>query len=299
MSDSAPAGLLGPVEVRRIAEVLQLRPTKTLGQNFVVDPNTVRRIVRTARLSGDDVVVEVGPGLGSLTLGLLPVTRQVIAVEIDPRLAARLPRTVGEHRPDSSERLTVLTGDALRVDGNEIRELSFEPPHCLVANLPYNVAVPVLLRLLEQLPSLRRVLVMVQSEVAERLAAAPASRVYGAPSVKLAWWGRARLAGQISRTVFWPVPNVDSSLVAVERRPDRLPVELRSDTFAAVDLGFRQRRKMLRSALAGWAGSAAAATDLLVRAGIEPTARAEQLSVEQFLRLAAVRRQNAPRRAVP
>jgi 16S rRNA (adenine1518-N6/adenine1519-N6)-dimethyltransferase len=236
--------------------------------------------VRTAQLRPDDVVCEVGPGLGSLTLGLLPVVAAVVAVEIDPRLAAQLPRTVAERLPEFADRLTVVRADALRVG-----ELPGPTPTALVANLPYNVAVPVLLHLLELLPTLERALVLVQAEVAERLAAAPGSPAYGIPSVKAAWYGEVRRAGAIGRRVFWPEPNVDSGLVELVRRPP--PAGERAATFAVVDAAFASRRKSLRAALARWAGSPAAAEARLRAAGIDPAARGEQLSVEDFARLAA------------
>ena len=273
-------GLLGPAAIRDLAQQLELRPTKTLGQNFLHDANTIRRIVRTAELTPEDVVLEVGPGLGSLTLGLLPAAAHVTAVEIDPRLAALLPRTVAERAPALADRLTVVEADALR-----IREVPGRAPTALVANLPYNVAVPVLLHLLELLPTLRRALVLVQAEVAERLAAAPGSPAYGVPSAKAAWYGEVRRAGNVGRRVFWPEPNVDSGLVALVRRPP--PPGDRAATFAVVDAAFATRRKGLRAALARWAGSPAAADARLRAAGIEPTTRGEQLSVTDFARLAA------------
>jgi 16S rRNA (adenine1518-N6/adenine1519-N6)-dimethyltransferase len=273
-------GLLGPAAIRELAQQLDLRPTKTLGQNFLHDANTIRRIVRTAEVTAEDVVLEVGPGLGSLTLGLLPVVTHVTAVEIDPRLAALLPRTVAERAPELADRLTVVEGDALR-----IREVPGPAPTALVANLPYNVAVPVLLHLLELLPTLRRALVLVQAEVAERLAAPPGSAAYGVPSVKAAWYGDVRRAGNVGRRVFWPEPNVDSGLVALDRRPP--PPGDRAATFAVVDAAFATRRKGLRAALARWAGSPPAAEARLRAAGIDPTTRGEQLSVEDFARLAA------------
>lgn len=275
--------LLGPAEIRRLAERLAVRPTKRLGQNFVIDGGTVRRIVRVAELSPDDVVIEVGPGLGSLTLALLPEVRGVVAVEIDPVLAAQLPLTVAEHAPGLADRLTVVPADALRVLPGDLPE---EKPTALVANLPYNVSVPVVLHLLETLPSLRRVLVMVQSEVADRLAAAPGSKVYGIPSLKAAWYADVRRAGPVGRTVFWPVPNVDSGLVAMTRRKPPVTRASREEVFAAVDAAFAQRRKTLRAALASWAGTAAAAEHALRAAGVDPTKRGEQLSIEDFARIA-------------
>jgi 16S rRNA (adenine1518-N6/adenine1519-N6)-dimethyltransferase len=278
------ARLLGPAEVRALAAELGIRPTKRLGQNFVHDPNTVRRIVRAAALSPDDVVVEVGPGLGSLTLALLPEVAAVHAVEIDPVLAARLPATIAERAPALAGRLTVLTADALRV---RTADFAAPAPTAIVANLPYNVGVPVVLHLLATLPGIRRGLVMVQAEVAERLAAAPGSRAYGVPSAKLAWFASARRAGPVPRSVFWPVPNVDSGLLAFDRREP--PQGDRAAVFAVIDAAFAQRRKVLRSALAGWAGSAAAAEEILRAAGVDPGARAETLTVEDFARVAAAR----------
>ncbi len=280
MTDSR---LLGPAEVRSLAAELGLRPTKKLGQNFVHDPNTVRRIVRAADLRPDDVVLEVGPGLGSLTLALLPAVAAVHAVEIDAVLAARLPLTVADRAPDLAERLTVHAADALRVTA-----AAFDPvPTAIVANLPYNVGVPVVLHLLAELPRIRRGLVMVQAEVAERLAAEPGSRTYGVPSAKLAWFAAARRAGPVPRAVFWPVPGVDSGLLAFDRRDP--PPGDRAAVFALIDAAFSQRRKALRSALSGWAGSPAAAEEALRAAGIEPLQRAERLTVADFARLAAAR----------
>jgi 16S rRNA (adenine1518-N6/adenine1519-N6)-dimethyltransferase len=279
--DPVTSRLLGPAEVRALAERFGIRPTKRLGQNFVHDPNTVRRIVKAAGLEPDDVVVEVGPGLGSLTLALLPAVAHVHAVEIDPALAAALPGTVGEFAPGLADRLTVTNVDAMKV-----RELD-PAPTAVVANLPYNVGVPVLLHLLAALPTLQKGLVMVQSEVVDRLAAGPGGRTYGVPSAKLAWFGEARRAGPVPRAVFWPVPNVDSGLLAFTRRDP--PPGDRAAVFALVDAAFAQRRKALRPALAGWAGSAAAAEEALRAAGIDPMARAETLGIEDFARLAAAR----------
>ena len=278
------ARLLGPAEVRALAAELGIRPTKRLGQNFVHDPNTVRRIVRAAELSPDDVVVEVGPGLGSLTLALLPEVAAVHAVEIDPLLAARLPVTAAERAPALAGRLSVLTADALRV---RAADFAPPPPTAIVANLPYNVGVPVVLHLLAVLPGIRRGLVMVQAEVAERLAAAPGSRAYGVPSAKLAWFAAARRAGPVPRAVFWPVPNVDSGLLAFDRRDP--PPGDRATVFAVIDAAFAQRRKVLRSALAGWAGSAAEAEAILRAADVDPGARAETLAITDFARVAAAR----------
>jgi 16S rRNA (adenine1518-N6/adenine1519-N6)-dimethyltransferase len=276
--------LLGPADVRRLAAHSSVRPTKTLGQNFVHDPNTVRRIVRTADLAPDDVVLEVGPGLGSLTLALLPAAAHVHAVEIDPVLAGQLPSTVEEYAPQFAGRLSVHPADALSITAGQ-----FDPrPTALVANLPYNVAVPVLLHVLVTLPTVRHGLVMVQKEVADRCTAGPGSKVYGVPSVKLAWYASARSAGRVPASVFWPVPNVESGLVAFTRR-DPPPGGERAEVFAVVDAAFAQRRKMLRSALAEWAGGPEAATRILEQAGVPPTARGEELTVAQFAVIAAAR----------
>nr|BFE63449.1 16S rRNA (adenine(1518)-N(6)/adenine(1519)-N(6)) -dimethyltransferase RsmA [Dactylosporangium thailandense] len=276
--------LLGPADVRQLADRLGIRPTKQLGQNFVHDPNTVRRIVRAADLAPDDLVLEVGPGLGSLTLALLEHGNPVCAVEIDPPLAAALPETVRQFAPEQAERLTVIAGDALRAD------LSGVKPTALVANLPYNVAVPVVLHLLATVPSLRRGLVMVQKEVADRLTAGPGSRVYGVPSVKLAWYATARQAGKVPAAVFWPVPNVESGLVGFEVHdgPGRVGSD-RAPTFAVIDAAFAQRRKTLRAALAGWAGGAPEAERILRAAGVDPGLRGEQLTVDDFTRIASQR----------
>jgi 16S rRNA (adenine1518-N6/adenine1519-N6)-dimethyltransferase len=271
--------LLGPRQVRELADRLGIRPTKSLGQNFVVDAGTVRRIVRAAALEPGQGVVEVGPGLGSLTLALLDAGHPVTAVEIDPVLARQLPVTVAE-RLGSAERLTVLNSDALEV-GELPAPLGGPTPTALVANLPYNVAVPVLLRFW-RLFNLDRALVMVQAEVAERLVATPGSRIYGVPSVKAAWYSHARPAGGVGQAAFWPVPRVDSALVAMRRREPPPTQGTRAQVFAVVDAAFAQRRKMLRSALAGIAGSAQRAGSALEAAGLDPTSRGERLDVVQF-----------------
>lgn len=275
--------LLGPAEIRELASSLDLRPTKSRGQNFVIDPNTVRRIARVASLKPDDVVVEIGPGLGSLTLALLPQAARVVAVEIDDRLAGALASTVAAHAPSLASQLHVVHADALAVTS-----LPGPPPTAMVANLPYNVAVPVLLRMLEVVPTLRRVLVMVQQEVADRVCAPPGSRTYGVPSAKVAWYASAKAAGSVPRSVFWPVPNVDSGLVLLERRKPPAAVD-RAATFQVIDAAFAQRRKTLRAALKGWAGSASAAEDLLAAAGVAPGARGEQLGISEFAAIAAAR----------
>jgi 16S rRNA (adenine1518-N6/adenine1519-N6)-dimethyltransferase len=280
-------GLLGGSDVRALAQALDLRPTKTRGQNFVTDANTVRRIVRTAEVRPDDVVVEVGPGLGSLTLALLQAARRVVAIEIDPLLAQALPVTVQARRPDLADRLEVVPGDALAV-----RDVPGPPPTALVANLPYNVSVPVLLHLLERLPTLERTLVMVQAEVADRLAAPPGSRTYGVPSVKAAWYADVSRAGAVGRNVFWPAPNVDSGLVRLVRRDPPASRAGREAVFACIDAAFAQRRKTLRAALAGWAGSAAAAELALRTAGVDPRARGEQLGIEAFVAVADARQEH-------
>jgi len=282
---TGPARLLGAGDVRALAAELDLRPTKRLGQNFVHDANTVRRIVRLAGVGADDVVLEVGPGLGSLTLPLLEAAAAVVAVEIDPMLAARLPATAAERAPGRD--LRVVTADAMRLAPGDLPLA----PDVLVANLPYNVAVPVVLTLLAALPGLRSGLVMVQAEVAERLAARPGERAYGAPSAKLAWYADARRAGPVPRAVFWPVPGVDSGLVAFTRHDRDAPVDVaREDVFAVVDAAFAQRRKSLRAALAGWAGSAPAAEAVLRAAGVDPGARGEALDVAAFTAIARARR---------
>ena len=280
---TSPVGprLLGPAEVRQLAAELDLRPTKQRGQNFVIDANTVRRIVRESGVTDADVVVEVGPGLGSLTLALLEVARRVVAIEVDPLLAGRLAATVADHAPDHAERLEVVLADAMRVS-----DLPGPPPTALVANLPYNVSVPVLLHLLGLLPSLERGLVMVQAEVADRLAARPGSKTYGVPSVKASWYADVRRAGSIGRNVFWPAPNVDSGLVAWTRREPPVTTATRAQVFAVVDAAFAQRRKQVRAALRGLAGSAEAATAALEAAGVDPTARGEVLDVTDFARIA-------------
>ncbi len=275
------ASLLGPAEVRALAEALSLRPTKTLGQNFVIDPNTVRRIARLSGVGSCDVVLEVGPGLGSLTLALAETADRVLAVEVDSVLADQLPRTLAARAPGLAGRVTVLAEDALHVAALPMK------PTALVANLPYNVSVPVLLHLLAAFPSIRRTLVMVQLEVAERLAAAPGSRTYGVPSVKARWFADVRRAGVVPRSVFWPVPNVDSGLVELLACPPPRSDVDRRDVFAVVDAAFSQRRKMLRSALSGWAGGTARAVAILTDAGVDPTARGESLDVAQFAAVAA------------
>ena len=284
MTDASGASLLGAAEIRELAARHGIRPTKQWGQNFVVDGNTVRRIVRLAGVGSADTVVEVGPGLGSLTLALLPVVDRVVAVEVDPALADALPGTVRVHAPGLADRLDVVRADALTVT-----DLPGPAPTALVANLPYNVSVPVVLRFLELFPSLRSILVMVQLEVAERLAAGPGSRTYGVPSVKAAWYADVRLAGQVSRSVFWPAPNVDSGLVALTRRDPPTTSATREQVFACVDAAFAQRRKTLRAALAPWAGSPALAEAALVAAGVDPRTRGEQLDVGAFAAIASAR----------
>jgi 16S rRNA (adenine1518-N6/adenine1519-N6)-dimethyltransferase len=280
--------LLGATEARELAGRLGVRPSKRLGQNFVGEHGTVRRIASLAALEQSDVVLEVGPGLGSLTLALLGAgAERVAAVEIDPVLAQALPSTLASHAGELASRVTVLNADALTVDARSVT-VDGRAPTVLVANLPYNVAVPVVLHLLAALPSLARGVIMVQAEVADRLCSAPGSRVYGAPSVKLAWYAAARSAGTVPRTVFWPVPNVDSKLVEFVRH-DSPGGASREAVFAVVDAAFGQRRKTLRAALAGWAGSAAEAERLLRAAGIDPRARGESLTVAEFARLAAQR----------
>jgi 16S rRNA (adenine1518-N6/adenine1519-N6)-dimethyltransferase len=280
MSTSAGPRLLGPADVRALAARLDLRPTKQRGQNFVIDANTVRRIVRESGVGPDDVVVEVGPGLGSLTLALLEVAGRVVAIEVDDKLATLLPETIAEYAPGQADRFEVVLADAMRVAA-----VPGPPPTALVANLPYNVSVPVLLHLLALLPSLERGLVMVQSEVADRLAAAPGSKVYGVPSVKAAWFADVRRAGAIGRNVFWPAPNVDSGLVAWTRREPPATTATREQVFAVIDAAFAQRRKALRGVLRSLAPSEAVDA-ALAAAGIDPLARGESLTIDDFVRIA-------------
>lgn len=262
-------------------------PTKKRGQNFVVDPNTVRRIVATADLSPDDHVLEVGPGLGSLTLGLLDVVSKVTAVEIDTTLAEQLPRTVAEYAPTRTENLRVICSDALALTGSAVEDLGANPPTAFVANLPYNVAVPILLHVLEIFPTITRVLVMVQAEVADRLAAEPGNRVYGVPSVKARFYGQVQRAGAIGKNVFWPAPNVDSGLVKLTRgtRPWPIDSAARAQLWPIIDAAFAQRRKTLRAALKGHYRNAAAAENALREAGIDPQRRGETLSIDEFISL--------------
>ncbi|WP_282071016.1 16S rRNA (adenine(1518)-N(6)/adenine(1519)-N(6))-dimethyltransferase RsmA [Janibacter hoylei] len=272
--------LLGAARVRELADGLGVRPTKQWGQNFVVDANTVRRIVRAGGVTADDHVVEIGPGLGSLTLALLEEAARVTAVEVDPTLAAALPGTVAAQGPAVADHLTVVPADALTVT-----ELPGPPPTALVANLPYNISVPVVLHFLETFPTIERVLVMVQLEVAERLAAGPGSKTYGVPSVKAAWWADVALAGRVPRSIFWPVPNVDSGLVRLVRREPPHTGATRSQVFAVVDAAFAQRRKTLRASLKGIAGTGEIAEEALRAAGIDPRTRGEQIGVADFARV--------------
>ncbi|CAB4717839.1 unannotated protein [freshwater metagenome] len=271
--------LLGAAQIRALATALDLKPSKSLGQNFVIDSNVCTKIVRIAGVTSDDIALEIGPGLGSLTLALMNSAASVIAVEIDSRLATQLPITVAEHA-DEPEKLTVIHRDALT-----LQELPMQPT-VLVANLPYNVSVPVLLHLLEKFPTIRTGVVMVQAEVADRLAGKPGTKEYGIPSVKAAWWAEVKAAGSISRSVFWPAPNVDSKLVSFTRRPTPGDEDLRKKTFAIIDGAFAQRRKMLRSALSSLYGSSRAAEAVLLRAGIDPTLRGEALEISSFCAIA-------------
>jgi 16S rRNA (adenine1518-N6/adenine1519-N6)-dimethyltransferase len=273
--------LLGAAQIRELAAVLDLKPSKSLGQNFVIDSNICTKIVRIAGVSKDDIALEIGPGLGSLTLALLNNAASVVAVEIDHRLATQLPITVAEHY-EHPENLTVIKGDALTLVDLPVL------PTVLVANLPYNVSVPVLLHLLERFPTLRTGVVMVQAEVADRLAGSPGTKEYGIPSVKAAWWAEVKGAGSVSRSVFWPAPNVDSKLVSFTRRATPGDELLRKKTFAIIDGAFAQRRKMLRSALSSLYGSSSAAEEIVQRAGIDPTLRGEALEISSFCAIAAV-----------
>jgi len=273
--------LLGAAQIRELAAQLDLKPSKSLGQNFVIDSNVCTKIVRTAGVTSDDIALEIGPGLGSLTLALLDAAQSVIAVEIDPRLAQQLPITVAEHF-EHPENLTVINKDALAVNDLPVA------PTVLVANLPYNVSVPVLLHLLEKFPTLRTGVVMVQAEVADRLAAKPGGKEYGIPSVKAAWWADVKNVGTVSRSIFWPAPNVDSKLVGFTRRETAGSEESRAKVFTIIDAAFAQRRKMLRSALSSLYGSSSAAEAILIKAGIDPTLRGEALQIESFCKIAAV-----------
>jgi 16S rRNA (adenine1518-N6/adenine1519-N6)-dimethyltransferase len=273
--------LLGAAQIRELAAQLDLKPSKSLGQNFVIDSNVCTKIVRTAGVTSDDIALEIGPGLGSLTLAMLEIAKSVIAVEIDPRLAQQLPITVAQHF-EHPENLTVINKDALAINDLPV------DPTVLVANLPYNVSVPVLLHLLEKFPSIRTGVVMVQAEVADRLAAKPGGKEYGIPSVKAAWWADVKNVGTVSRSIFWPAPNVDSKLVGFTRRETAGSEESRVKVFTIIDAAFAQRRKMLRSALSSLYGSSSAAEAILIKAGIDPTLRGEALQVESFCKIAAV-----------
>jgi len=273
------SGLLGAAEIREIAARIGVNPTKKLGQNFVVDANTCRRIVKSADVHEGDVALEIGPGLGSLTLALLEVAKEVVVVEIDERLAAELPHTVARHEFEG-DRLTVVTQDAMVVESLPLA------PTVLVANLPYNISVPVLLRFMEKFPTLRSGVVMVQSEVADRLVAQPGSKNYGSPSVKATWWADMSPAGTVGRSIFWPVPNVDSSLVRFVRHQAAGDEALRLKTFAVIDAAFAQRRKMLRGALSELFGGSAAASDAILGAGVDPTVRGEALLLPDFIKIA-------------
>ncbi len=273
--------MLGAGEIRELAEKLEIRPTKKLGQNFVIDPNTIHRIVAAAQLNPNEVVVEIGPGLGSLTLGILEVVDTVVAVEIDERLATELPKTIARHAPGKN--LELVAADAMKIDTLP------QAPTALVANLPYNISVPVLIHFLETFPSIRHGLVMVQAEVAHRLAASPGGKEYGVPSLKMAWFGPARLAGNIGRNIFWPVPGVDSALVYFQRERTQ-DLKLQTRVFEVIDQAFLQRRKTLRQALANWAGSPSRAEEILLSAKIDPQARGEQLGIESFIEIARQKR---------
>ncbi len=281
MPESSAPRLLGPAEVRDLAARLDVRPTKQRGQNFVIDANTVRRIVRESGVTADETVLEVGPGLGSLTLALLEVGAEVTAIEIDPVLAGELPATIKTFAPDHAERFRIVLADALAVT-----EIPGTPPTALVANLPYNVSVPVLLHLMALLPSLRHGLVMVQAEVADRLAAPPGSKTYGVPSAKAAWFADVRRAGAIGRNVFWPAPNVDSGLVAWTHHAPPTDEVTREQVFAVIDAAFAQRRKALRGALRTLAGGAEQASAALEAAGIDPLTRGEALGIDDFVAIA-------------
>lgn len=274
--------LLGAAQIRQLAAQLDIKPTKKLGQNFVIDPNTVSRIANEAKLNSQDVVLEVGPGLGSLTLAMLPKVKNVVAVEVDSRLANQLPATVEKYVPEFANRLVVINDDAM-----QIKSLPLAPTK-LVANLPYNISVPVVLHLLETFESITEVLVMVQLEVAQRMAASAGSKIYGVPSVKIAWFGNAQLAGNVGRNVFWPAPNVDSGLVRITRAKERGSIELREKLFQIVDAAFGQRRKTLRSSLSSVFGSSANVDQVLTKANVDSSLRGEQLHLADFMKIANV-----------
>ena len=271
--------LLGAAQIRELAAKLDLKPSKSLGQNFVIDSNVCTKIVRTAGVTADDIALEIGPGLGSLTLAMLDAAKSVIAVEIDPRLAEQLPLTVAEHF-EHPENLTVINKDALAVHDLPVA------PTVLVANLPYNVSVPVLLHLLEKFPTIRTGVVMVQAEVADRLAAKPGGKEYGIPSVKAAWWADVKNVGTVSRSIFWPAPNVDSKLVSFTRRTTPGDEVLRKKVFTIIDAAFAQRRKMMRAALSDLCGGSAAASSIIEASGIDPTIRGESLQLSDFIKIA-------------
>jgi 16S rRNA (adenine1518-N6/adenine1519-N6)-dimethyltransferase len=279
-SVSPASPTLGATEIREIAKQLDLHPAKSLGQNFVIDGNTCRKIVRLANINNTDIVLEIGPGLGSLTIALLPEAREVIAVEIDRRLASQLAETMQNKIPNHASKLQIINEDAQLV--NNLPQL----PTALVANLPYNISVPVILHLLEKFPSINKGLVMVQAEVAQRLAAKPGNKIYGTPSVKAKWWADMSIAGNVSREVFWPVPNVDSLLVGFQRGESPGDEALRVKTFTVIDAAFSQRRKMLRSALSVWAGGSSIAIEILEKAGVAQTSRAEELELKDFIAIA-------------
>ncbi len=279
MSESV---LLGAAQIRQLAAQLDIKPTKKLGQNFVIDPNTVTRIATEANLNSADVVLEVGPGLGSLTLAMLPKVNKVLALEIDQRLADQLPETVKKFAPEFADRLVVINEDAMQIGSLPIA------PTKLVANLPYNISVPVVLHLLETFASITEVLVMVQLEVAQRMAAVPGSKIYGVPSVKIAWFGNAKLAGNVGRNVFWPAPNVDSGLVRITRDPERGSIALREKLYQVVDAAFGQRRKTLRSSLSSVFGSSSKVDEALAKANVDSSLRGEQLGLAEFLAIAKV-----------
>lgn len=294
MTSQHPA-LLSASDIRQLADILDLRPTKTLGQNYVIDPNTIRRIVGAANLETTEHILEIGPGLGSLTLGILDAAQAVTAIEIDPPVANRLATTIEQWRPDSVERLSVVEADALRISHDEIIESmpasADGPPGAIVANLPYNVAVPVMLHILAELPSIQHGLVMVQQEVAERIVAGPGSKIYGVPSVKMAWYAEATSAGSVGTKVFWPAPRITSGLVHFTARQPPVTTATRKQVFEVIDTAFAQRRKTLRAALSKWAGSGAAAEEILVAADVDPKARGEVLAVEDFARIAEHKQQ--------
>ena len=265
---------LGAARVRELLTRHGVTPSRALGQNFVVDPNTIRKTLSVARVSPTDRVLEIGPGAGSLTLGLAASSPSVVAIERDDRLIPLLEEVLSNRR-----NVEIINGDAMEADLAATRATS------VVSNLPYNMAALLVLKVLEEAPEIQSLTVMTQKEVGERLAAGPGTKTYGATSVLVAYFALARVEAQVSRRAFWPVPRVDSVLVRIDRRPEP-DQESRQSLFEVVKAAFSQRRKTLRNSLAELAGSASAAEDLIRQAGVDPSRRPETLSLDDFLMLA-------------